>query len=126
MSARFKTRKLLAFACVKAPACEDALSLLADQQAHQNCWARPLQFIGESNAGGEWFAPGRGPLANELEWRYPPRPTSLRTQRREVDSLTKVGLLARQQHVGHAEQLVRQRDDGNGKCANRSVHIATG
>ena len=104
------SRESVADVTVKAPAREDELSRPADWRDCQGRWARPLDFSGESSAGGSRRAPGRGPLADELELLDPVRCVLLRTHGRDL--LIKVGLLAREQNVDQADHLVRHRDNG--------------
>lgn len=51
---------------VKSTTREDELSPPADWQEYKGRWARPLDFSGESSAGGCRRALGRGPLADQL------------------------------------------------------------
>ena len=97
---------------VKAQPVEAELNPPADRQDWQGRWARPLEFSGESSAGGGRLALGRGPLADELELLDPARRVFARTHGCVVDLLIEVGLLAREQHIDLADHLVRHRDDG--------------
>ena len=95
---------------MKAPSREDDLNPPADQQDRQGRWARPLEFSGESSAGGSRRAAGRGPLADELELLDPARRVLLRTHRGVVDGLIDVGLSPAQQDVDQPDHLVGHRD----------------
>ena len=73
-------------------------------------WARPLEFSGESSAGGGRF--WRWPAADGLELFDPAWRVLLRTHGGVVSSWIDIGLASAEHQVYQPDHLVRDDDDG--------------